>query len=1018
MKIETLLRLIGIRSEDKRKFWMMAPVFFCGGLAEMLNYNGFMTLFNKRFGIEYLPYVYTAEAIILPLEAWFMSWLTNRLSKPAMMRALYSIMTGIVLVNSLILLGIKVSGIDMRYYYPVLFLSSNFVVRQLTILLWSLAIDLCPTQQAKRLMPLFVSSSTIGGMIAGIVVQLVSSTFGAEIVYAMAPLFLLLGYVNYKKAIDRYLVPLTLKEEKRGAEASVGLTSGQYFIQSFKSPFLLCAIGLMTAMPALYFLNEYQYMTVAKIHYPDEDALGSYFGLITMLLFAAAFGLQFISGKLMGWLGASNMLVAISAVYIGGFMLVALTIGSGFALPGVSISYMFIYLLLYYFAEPAYQLFFKMLPLAQRDGFRYMAQGIATSVGILLGAHLQLIHSGGLTGLAMQAVVGLSGTLLLIALAWYGRRLYLRQLVASIQALHFAEHEMAASFDGLLKNGKMRAAVAELLRHSNAYAREVAIEIIGRAGDRSFLPQLLTLSDDASARVRIAALRAMNLEEADLMALVKVASFLEDPDFEVRAEGVKRIARAVHMQHQANYFVRLKLLDTHPRVVAEAVKALYSLGNEASFEACYESIDRQLDAGGEAAVHICDVVAELEMYSFVDKVERLIEDRHPAVRVAAVRCLGVLRHTAAIPRLVGLLPIADPELLRATTASFAQMGAAAVTPLSAVVADQTGVHPKAWSAAMTALSAVLSEEEVKARLVDSCASKLASLLRERELQGALLRMGQEELAKLAELRLKEIREAIFDAAWSVLGRLADEHVVASVRQAVFDEHEETRGNGLEVLAEGLGDRRLAGMLLAVIERWDERNSVDNGDAAVETVSLYAKEASDHWLSEIAASAEERWGRGEMQEQRGELGMLDKVVFLKQVSFFSDLSLEELGLIAGIAEEQVHPDQSVLVHKGEENTAMYVLIDGNVELSSVTSSGAEGTIGVLGPNDVFGETSALDGTPSSVTAQALFGEARLLALRGEEIARLIRLYPEIGLSLLRASYARVRRLEEMVMRMGM
>lgn len=155
----------------------------------------------------------------------------------------------------------------------------------------------------------------------------------------------------------------------------------------------------------------------------------------------------------------------------------------------------------------------------------------------------------------------------------------------------------------------------------------------------------------------------------------------------------------------------------------------------------------------------------------------------------------------------------------------------------------------------------------------------------------------------------------------------------------------------------------------------------------------------------------------MQEELKLLGMLDKVVFLKQVPFFSDLSIEELGLIAGIAEEVSYPDGTSLLRKGEASDSIYVIISGTVELSGRSAAGIEGTIGVLASGDVFGETSALEGAPSNVSANALLGEVQLLAMKGEDVSRLIRLHPEIGIGLLRASFARVRHLEEMIMKLG-
>uniref|UniRef100_UPI003B8A8998 cyclic nucleotide-binding domain-containing protein n=1 Tax=Cohnella rhizosphaerae TaxID=1457232 RepID=UPI003B8A8998 len=93
----------------------------------------------------------------------------------------------------------------------------------------------------------------------------------------------------------------------------------------------------------------------------------------------------------------------------------------------------------------------------------------------------------------------------------------------------------------------------------------------------------------------------------------------------------------------------------------------------------------------------------------------------------------------------------------------------------------------------------------------------------------------------------------------------------------------------------------------------------------------------------------------------------------------------------------------------------MIVHGNVELTSVTAAGLEATLGVLGAGEVCGATSALDESASTVSAHALLGDVRALGLQREALTRLVRLYPDIGLGLLRASLARVRLLEEMLMR---
>jgi len=404
--LEVLDKLLGLRPEDRRKVWLMGSVFFLAGVAELLNYTSFMALFNSRYGTQYLPLMYIVEAFLLPLEGWALAWVSQRMSKPRFMTLMYVSFLALCFLNGVLLFGMRATGAEWLAFYPFLFVTSNFVVRQQTLLMWSTAFDLCPTQQAKRVMPVFVSMAILGGVAAGVLSRVIAPSLGAEAVYFLGPVVLALGFFNFRKSLKRYLVPLTIKESPSDEASGTTPSAFSYVKDTLRSPFLLTAIGIMTLMPALYFLMEYQYFTSAQAVFADEHELTSFYGLMVILLFCAAFLLQLVSSKLMDRLGASNMLIAISSIFLLGFVIVALFVDSSVALAAVSIGYSLTYLLLYYFAEPSHQLFFKMLPLHKRDGIRFMAQSIAASAGILIGSGLSMLHSEGGASMFGQAALG------------------------------------------------------------------------------------------------------------------------------------------------------------------------------------------------------------------------------------------------------------------------------------------------------------------------------------------------------------------------------------------------------------------------------------------------------------------------------------------------------------------------------------------------------------------------------------------------------------------------------------
>lgn len=1015
--------MLGLRPEDQRKVWLMGSVFFLAGVAELLNYTSFMALFNSRFGTNYLPVMYTVEAFLLPLEGWALSWMSQRMSKPRFMTVMYLLFVGLSALNGLILFGFKWSGAEWAAFYPFLFVTSNFVVRQQTLLMWATAFDLCPTQQAKRVMPVFVSLAIVGGIVAGVISRYLAPAIGTEAIYLLGPVLLLLGFFNFRKSLKRYLVPLTIKEEE--AQEDGGGPSTMFYIkETFRSPFLLTAIGIMTLMPALYFLMEYQYFTSAQEVYTNEAELTSFYGLMVILLFCAAFLLQLVSGKLMDKLGASNMLIAISVIFLGGFALVTGLIETPLALVGVSIGYSFTYLLLYYFAEPSHQLFFKMLPLNRRDGFRFIAQSISASAGILLGSGLSMIHSEGGVRLFAQAALGTGLSIGLVAMAWAVRGLYVKELVRSLEVGAAFVKDTLTELLGSLKTGRLTKTLTDNLLHPNEAVREVAIELLRQSPDPARTEDLLRCAESSSPRIRVAALGAVHPSGWLALSPERRLQFLRDPDAEVRAVAFRTLLTTNAPAGEKQNWVRMARGDSNPAVLGEALLASLQLSAAAEPEPQLDAdLRRLLEEGGEAAVSACGVIGAKRLHAYFYDVLMRLGDPRPSVKAAAVRALGKLGGEEAARELVELLIGADTELRRAIEAALSEIGPAAEPVLGRALATP---HWSVWQTAVTVLSESSNDKELRRLLVPSCVERLAEL-REVRRYGAMIAdaSGDGGWTALAKQRTEEIRGIVLDAVWSVMVRFGDERAVPQIRRAIEDPEEEVRDNGMEILSEGLGDARLSAALLSfyredqLMQETFERPA-GTGRGGWRGASGDAPErpnVTDAWLQAIAMKAGAEEGEASLVSRWEYLSALDKMVFLKQVPLFENISIEELGRVAGIANEKMFEDGDFLVKQGEPSLSLVVIVEGHVEISGRDAAGKEGTVGVFGPKQSFGEAALFDDRPSLVSAQALFEPVRVLEIEGEEMSRLVRLYPDIGVGLLRAAGNRIRTLEQLVLKLG-
>jgi MFS family permease len=106
----------------------------------------------------------------------------------------------------------------------------------------------------------------------------------------------------------------------------------------------------------------------------------------------------------------------------------------------------------------------------------------------------------------------------------------------------------------------------------------------------------------------------------------------------------------------------------------------------------------------------------------------------------------------------------------------------------------------------------------------------------------------------------------------------------------------------------------------------------------------------------------------------------RVAILEQLGFFASASRNVLERLAGLAtEEQVSAGTSI-VREGDPADALYVLVDGEVDVTARGEAGEEHTIRRMSARSYFGEIGVLERIPRTATVTALT-DARLLRIEG-------------------------------------
>jgi CRP-like cAMP-binding protein len=142
-------------------------------------------------------------------------------------------------------------------------------------------------------------------------------------------------------------------------------------------------------------------------------------------------------------------------------------------------------------------------------------------------------------------------------------------------------------------------------------------------------------------------------------------------------------------------------------------------------------------------------------------------------------------------------------------------------------------------------------------------------------------------------------------------------------------------------------------------------------------------------------------------------LAERIAFLEQTPLFAGLPAEQQALLAGQATMTAFRNEKPLIWEGDPAEALYLIMDGHLEISSTSTSGWTGTLGILSEKDFVGEESLFPGKRATLTAEALLGDVVVLCFPGAAIRGTIQQHPQLALNLLEALETRLQRLAKLL-----
>ena len=156
-----------------------------------------------------------------------------------------------------------------------------------------------------------------------------------------------------------------------------------------------------------------------------------------------------------------------------------------------------------------------------------------------------------------------------------------------------------------------------------------------------------------------------------------------------------------------------------------------------------------------------------------------------------------------------------------------------------------------------------------------------------------------------------------------------------------------------------------------------------------------------------------WMAGATGQESVSLSMIEKVIFLKGVSFFQDMTVDQLKVLASACTEELFEKHAQIFAQGDTSAVLYVVISGRVAIER-RGQRKDSVIRLttLEAHTCFGEMALFDGSPRSASALAL-RDTLTLSLSRDPLIALTRQHPDLLLELINVLSERLRQANDRI-----
>jgi HEAT repeat protein len=988
-----LAQALSIRPGENRMASLMIGIMLFTAMGAAVGGIGIEALFFARFGVEYLPYMFIGLGITSMIVSFGITAALGSVPRRLLYLAI-PLFIAIILVAARLALLAKPG-----WLYPALWLGKEILNSLNGILIWGVAGVLFNTRQAKRLFPLFNASRILGQVIGGFATGLLVTAMGLENLLLVWAGTLLLAFVLSRAILEnrQIAVPAPTSRQKPPPLIEEMQRGYQYVRRSRLMRWVSLAAILFSL---LYFSLALPFSRAATAQYPNEENLAAFLGLFNGISTAAAFlASLFIANRLFARLGIMVCILVFPVIYLVGFA--SLTLLPIFA---IVITFRFVQMLwLSGIADPAYQAMFNVVPTERRDQVRAFVDGVPEQAGTFIAGAILIIGEQTLAPQQLY-IVGLLAAALCTFAIQRARTGYNEALIDALRAgnprLFYSEEQ---PFGGFRQDASAVRAALEGLNDTDPIVRRVSAEILGHLSIPEAEATLIYRLGDPDPLVRASCLRALAQAKV-ASALGRIAASLEDPEPDVRFEAIAALSALT--QGSADFVYQLSPLldDKDSRVSTRAASAILRIqtpfGKKDADKRIMEkarSFLRYTAAMGELSDREHAILAmgdwgDAEAFEFL---VNELKDRDLPIRIrrAVLPALARIDPVQSMPYLIQSLAQQDVSIQETSAGLLGQIGETAIPPI--LTALQNPTQEEGALLALQKLPAPPQKAvEEYARAAVSRAVEYDVLMR-----GIRHASSDGEAMNLLAESLSKKSNQYGVRALRAIGLLGDREAMNLAIDILNMRNSAQRSNVIEAL-ESI-PARWRKIIQPLMQLWEDVPATPpNGTAGWQRLLT----DEDPWIRDCALFAAHKLGEMKM-ENIATLSLMERILFLKRVPLFENLSPGDIKQVAALAQEESFSEGVTIVREGDIGDVMFIIISGEVRIL-VTQGQKEMEIARRKTGEYVGEMALISRDPRSATVTAV-GDVHALCIDQKSFESLLRDRPDASLAVIQVLCERLK-----------